>query len=99
MINAGCAPSTAVTAAPRGARAVLYAFFAAGGMFISCTGVYFNLAGLVDAGDFELFQEKSCREGANFWGDYMWNASLSRNTTAYQTLIIGCCENVDTCGD
>tara|TARA_B100000795_G_scaffold154991_1_gene116229 strand:- start:54 stop:227 length:174 start_codon:yes stop_codon:yes gene_type:complete len=33
MINAGCAPSTAVTAAARRARGLLYAFFAAGGMF------------------------------------------------------------------
>ena len=51
------------------------------------------------AGGFELFHELSCREGANFWGDDMWNASLARNTTAYQTLIVGCCQNVDTCGD
>ena len=53
LINAGCAPSTAVTAAPRGARAALYALLAAGGMFISCVGIYFNLAGLVDAGGFD----------------------------------------------
>ena len=58
-----------------------------------------NYLSILYAGGFELFHELSCREGANFWGDDMWNASLARNTTAYQTLIVGCCQNVDTCGD
>jgi hypothetical protein len=97
-VNAGCAPSRADAASPRGCRALVYALCAFGGVFISATGLWFNLAGLVGEGRFALFHEQSCREGAHFWGDSMWEPALAPNTTAYQTLVIGCCQNGTTCG-
>ena len=61
------------------------------GLFISGTGLYFNLVSLVGEKNFALFHEDTCREGARFWGNDMWNPNLEANTTAYQTLVIGCC--------
>ena len=40
-----------------------------------------------------LFHEQSCKEGAHFWGDSMWDATLANTTQAYQTLVVGCCAN------
>ena len=97
-VNVGCAASRGATAAPTGARAALYAVAASIGLFISGCGLYFNLSGLVAEGHFQLFTEATCREGAHFWGDDMWNAALDPNTTAYQTLVVGCCQNGSTCG-
>ena len=98
VVNAGCAPSRAAAAAPRGVRAVLYACCALVGLFISGTGLYFNLVSLVGEKNFALFHEDTCREGARFWGNDMWNPNLEANTTAYQTLVIGCCQEGLTCG-
>ena len=97
-VNVGCASSRGATAAPRGLRAAVYALAAAVGLFISASGLYFSVDGLVAAGHFQLFTEQSCREGAHFWGDDMWNPSLAPNSTAYQTLVVGCCQNGSTCG-
>lgn len=80
-------------------RFAWYLFNAVVGVFIAVVGVYYNTKDLVESDDFRLFTEESCKEGSYFWGDYMWDAHIPYNSTAYQTLVIGCCENGDQCGD
>ena len=70
---------------------------ALGGVFISASGLYFSVAQLGDE-DVHLFRERSCKEGAHFWGDQMWDAALPPNASAYTTLVVGCCANGTSCG-
>ena len=83
-------------AMPR-ARAALYCVNAAAGIFISATGLYYNLANLADT-SFAPFRAAECRAFAHFWGDDMWDADLSPNATAYETLVLGCCRDGQQCG-
>ena len=78
--------------------ALFYAANAAAGLFISATGLYYNTAALAETRGLRLFHEQSCKEGAHFWGDSMWDATLANTSQAYQTLVVGCCANGTTCG-
>ena len=42
--------------------------------------------------------ELTCKEGSHFWGSEMWDPSLPANSSAYQTLVVGCCLNGTRCG-
>ena len=78
--------------------ALFYAANASAGLFISATGLYYNTAALAETRGLRLFHEQSCKEGAHFWGDSMWDATLANTSQAYQTLVVGCCANGTTCG-
>jgi len=77
---------------------VLYSLLALGGVFISVTGVIFNAIDLSE-GSFELFQEISCQENADFWGTDMWKDTVPVDSRAHRVLVVGCCQNGTTCGD
>ena len=78
-------------------RASLYSALALGGLFISGTGMYFNAEALATT-KFNLFHPDSCKEGAHFWGNQMWDPKLPPNASAYVQLVIGCCANGTSCG-
>ena len=95
------APRSKAARLRRGALALFYTINATGGVFISLTGLWYNLDALaLEAAAHQLrwFHELHCKEGAHFWGSEMWDPSLPVNSTAYQTLIVGCCVNGTSCG-
>ena len=79
-------------------RKLNFAVNLVGGLVISGTGTYYNVKDLFE-GSFHMFKEESCTEGAYFWGNDMWDADLANTTLAYQTLVVGCCEQGLTCGN
>jgi len=80
-------------------KKLLYLVNALGGLFITMSGLYFNIKDLVQSKDFEFFHETTCKEGAYFWGNHMWESNLDNSTNAYQTLVVDCCQKGETCGD
>lgn len=79
-------------------KIAFFTFNALVGLFITLTGIYFNAAGLTDT-SFQFFRESTCKEGAEFWGNDMWDRQLSETSTAYETLVVGCCQEGTMCGD
>jgi hypothetical protein len=75
---------------------VLYSVNVAAGIFISAIELYYKLSNLVDA-SFAPFQAE-CSAFANFWWNDMWDARLSSNSMAYETLVVGCCRDGQQCG-
>lgn len=80
-------------------RVAMYIINAIVGLFITATGVYFNVSNLLKE-DLALFHEKTCKSGAHYWGTQgMWETNLSKvDVDAVQQLVIGCCVNGSTCG-
>lgn len=68
------------------------------GLFVSVTGFYYALRDLM-RGDVRIFQEDACLEGAEFWGNQLWQDHISHDTNAYKTIVRGCCHHGHTCGD
>lgn len=81
--------------------ALVYTIYALGGVFISATGLYYNVDALFGSArqhPLRWFHELTCKEGSHFWGSEMWDPSLPANSSAYQTLVVGCCLNGTRCG-
>ena len=72
---------------------------ALGGIFISVTGIYYALKDLSSSGQFLIFHEESCKEGSYFWGNDMWDHPVPNTSLAYTTLVEGCCNAMETCGE
>ena len=68
------------------------------GFVVSTTGVYYaGKAFLQD--DVRWFKEASCTEGAEFYGNHLWdNPGLSNASSAYVDVVLGCCVDGKTCG-
>lgn len=68
------------------------------GFFVAVTGVFFAIRAL-NRQHAAIFKEDACLEGADFWGNSLWNRNLTPQHHAYKTIVVGCCHHGHTCGD
>ncbi|KAJ8600971.1 hypothetical protein CTAYLR_006307 [Chrysophaeum taylorii] len=68
------------------------------GLVVSVTGCYYAFRDLFRE-SVTFFNESNCREGADFWGDFLWDHPLDEHSKAYKTVVVDCCQRGHGCGN